>query len=132
MEISKQLNHLDIKIKLIFVLIELAQLFGAFLNFYKDMHFLNYYNISLIIMKSSLRLFDIEQSYKYFGAYSWQILVFFQSANVVMCLNVQFNFCLMDTKKYCFSVILYFTFIFSMLYGIQLGIHKELNEPFHY
>ena len=118
-------SRLYFNVNLAYTAISFIQFLGVFLNFYKKMHFLNYYNLLLLILRLAIRYYDFENGYESTGSIIWQGILVINLAQSILSFHIQINFCQMDIKKYVFSFILFFFFVFSLLYGIQLGYYKD-------
>ncbi len=117
-------------INIIYTGFSLIQLTMAFLNFYKKMYFLNFPNLVLLILRLAIRLFDIENSYPGFGAYYWYYMLSVSLSACFINVHMILNFCKNNWISYIIILLLFLFFIFSTLYGIQVGIYSEKNEPF--
>ena len=58
--VIKPINQMHFIVNLAYLAVGVVQLVGVFLNFWKKMHFLNYYILSIHTIRNSLRPFDFE------------------------------------------------------------------------
>ena len=114
----------------IYTFFSILALIGVYLNYKKKWHFLNLPSLMLLIIRITIRLLDFEQSYQGFGAYYWQYMLCIVISGMFMNLHVALNFCKNNWVSYTILVFLFFFSLFCILYGIQVGIYHEKNQPF--
>ena len=64
-------SKLYFNVNLAYTAVSLIQFLGVFLNFYKKMHFLNYFNLTILILRAAFRYYDLEDSYESTGSIIW-------------------------------------------------------------
>ena len=87
-------------------------------------------SLILLVIRIAVRMLDKEDSYEGFGAYYWQYMLVVSMCGVLMNIHIALNFCKNNWITYLILVALFFFSIFCLLYGIEVGIHFERNEPF--
>lgn len=87
-------------------------------------------SLMLLVIRIAVRMLDYEYSYKGFGAYYWQYMLVVSMCGILMNIHIALNFCKNNWLTYTILLILFFFSIFCLLFGIEVGIHHERNEPF--
>lgn len=115
---------------LVYTFFSVLALVGVYLNFKKKMYCFNMPSLLLLVIRIAVRMLDKEESYEGFGAYYWQYMLVVSMCAVLMNIHIALNFCKNNWITYLTLVVLFFFSIFCLLYGIEVGIHFERNEPF--